>query len=97
MNRKLDPDLFRAMWDANVGAREIAAYFGLAHPNSVSKRAREWGYPKRNCSKWNAISVLTFFMAKTARTEQAAMISAEMVDKRRDNRLVGAEHARGVM
>lgn len=36
-------------------------------------------------------------MAESARVEQAAMIAAEMADKRRDNnKFVGADHARGV-
>lgn len=44
-----------------------------------------------------AQGVLGARMAEAARTEQAAMINAELVDKRRDNRLVGSEHARRVM
>ena len=84
MNRKLDPVLFRKMWDANVGAAEIATYFGLSHANSISKRAREWGMPKRKCSRWNAITVAQFFLGETARIERAALWNAEMVDGHRD-------------
>ena len=84
MNRKLDPDLFRKMWLANVGAAEIAAYFGLSHSNSISMRAREWGMPKRKCSRWNAITVAAFFLAETARTERAALWDAEMIDGHRN-------------
>jgi hypothetical protein len=36
-------------------------------------------------------------MAASARIEQAAMINAEMSDKRRDNRMVGSEHARAAL
>jgi len=84
LNRKLDPELFRKMWVANVGAAEIAAYFGLSHSNSISKRAREWGMPRRKCSRWNAISVAAFFLAETARAERAEWWNAEMVDGHRN-------------
>lgn len=83
MNRKLDPVMFRAMWDANVRAKDIAAYFGLSHQNSISKRAREWGFPRRNCNRWNMVSMLRFLMEKTAKAERDAMWSSEMMDGKR--------------
>ena len=86
MNRKLDPDLFREMWVENVSAKDIAAHFKLSHPNSISKRAREWGLPKRNCNRWNMVSMLRFLMEKTAKAERDALWNAEMMDGQRRNK-----------
>lgn len=94
MNRKVEPTLFREMWMANVSATDIAIYFGLSHPNAVSKRAREWGFPKRKCTRWNMVPMMAFMLAKSARAEQAAFIAADMADKCRNNRIVGADRAR---
>ena len=47
-------------------------------------RAREWGMPKRKCSRWNAITVAAFFLAETAKAERAALWDAEMIDGHRN-------------
>lgn len=70
-NRKLDPALFRRMWDANVGAASIAEHFGV-NTVTVTVRARQWGFPKRKCSRWNAISATAFLMRECAASEAAA-------------------------
>lgn len=79
--RKIDPVVMRAMWDANVGATEIAKHFGITNCNSVSKRARLWGFPPRNCNRHNSISVLAFFMRADAQEMRAQWELAEMVDR----------------
>lgn len=79
MNRKVDPALMRAMWDFNVSPTEIARYFGV-HPTTITKRSIEWGFPARNCTRWNSMSVAGFLLAQAAREEQAALRLAEMVD-----------------
>jgi hypothetical protein len=81
--RKIDPVRFRAMWDANVGSADIARAFGVCQP-CVNLRAREWGFPKRNCTRWNMVPLARFLWAETARKEQAALRLAEMVDGYRD-------------
>lgn len=78
-NRKLEPRLFREMWDANVKPSHIAAFFGV-HPECVTKRARLWGFPARNCTRWNSVTLAAFLLGRAARTEQAALRLAEMVD-----------------
>jgi hypothetical protein len=74
-NRKIEPVLFRAMWDANVSPREIAAHFGV-HPQCVSQRARAWRFPKRKCYKHSVVPIVAFFMARVAKSEQAAARAA---------------------
>lgn len=69
--RKLDPAMFRKLWDANVSPRDIARVFGCSPP-TVTERARMWGFPPRDCHKWNVVSVEAFAMAISARAEQAA-------------------------
>jgi hypothetical protein len=66
------------MWDANVKPTEIAAHFGC-HPDCVVRRAREWGFPPRDCTRWNSLTLEDFqyvmmrdAMAETAKAEQAA-------------------------
>jgi len=69
--RKLEPGMFRKLWDANVSPRDIARVFGCS-PQTVTKRARAWGFPPRDCHKWNVVSVEAFVLAASARAEQAA-------------------------
>lgn len=88
LNRKIDPALFREMWDANVGQAAIAAYFGC-HIDCVAKRSREWGFPKRHCNRWNAISIAGFLLARSASETAAALRMAEMVDNFQVGRWAG--------
>lgn len=109
--RKHDPALLAEMWAAGVSTSDIAQHFGLAHHACVSTAARCMGLPRRQRGPsgrmnggWRpTITAAAFFearlaqrMARSAREEQAAMIAAEMVDRREDNRPVGIDHARGV-
>jgi hypothetical protein len=77
--RKLEPVLFREMWEANVKPAHIAAYFGV-HVENISKRARLWGFPDRDCNRWNSITMAAFILRRAARLEQAALWNADMVD-----------------
>jgi hypothetical protein len=77
--RRLKKELFREMWDANVKPAHIAGFFKVC-PENVTKRARIWGFPDRDCHRWNSITMTTFLLARAARVEQAALINAEMVD-----------------
>lgn len=90
--RKIDPVRFRRMWDANVGSADIARAFGVTQPG-VNLRARQWGFPKRNCTRWNMVPLVRFLWAETARQEQAAMKLAEMVDGYRDPRSIRGKAA----
>lgn len=77
--RKLEPALFREMWDANVKPSHIAAFFKV-HIENVTKRARLWDFPPRDCTRWNSITMAEFILRRAARAEQAALWNAEMVD-----------------
>jgi hypothetical protein len=90
--RKIDPERFRRMWDANVGSADIARAFRVTQP-CVNLRAREWGFPKRNCTRWNMVPLVRFLLAETARETEAALRLAEMVDGYRDPRNTGRRAA----
>ena len=101
--KKKDEALFVYLYKSGVAINEIAAHFGISNRAVGNNRARlglaprDLGFmPTTTISDLIQIE-LARHMAAASKVEQAAMIAAEMVDKRRDNRLVGAEHARGVM
>ena len=81
-NRKVDPALFREMWDANVGVKAIAAFFDV-HQGTIVKRSQEWEFPARVCNRWNSISIMGFLLGRAAKIEQAALRNAEMIDHNR--------------
>ncbi len=82
-SRKLEPVLFRKLWDANVSPTEIGRIFGCC-PQTVTKRSREWGFPPRDCHRWNVVSVAAVMLAASARETEAALRLSEMVDGFRD-------------
>lgn len=79
-NRKVDPITFRALWDGNAGLADMAAYF-RAHPGNLINRARAWGFPERNCTRWNMRPVLAVLMEQTAQQERAAAREGEAVGR----------------
>lgn len=101
------PADFDLMWRAGVRQTDIMATADgtVRYFRSVSNEARRRGLPPRTAGCQRRLISLDDYramrlgraMASAARVEQAAMINAEMADKRRDNRMVGSEHARGVM
>jgi hypothetical protein len=108
---KHDPKLLAEMWDAGVSSAAIAAHFGMADHTSASQAARKMGLrPRvrgpsgyRNGGWLPTITVEEFTqirlakaMAAAARSEQAAMINAEMVD-RSGSGPVGYNHAQGLV
>ena len=80
-NRKVDPLMCRLMWSANVGLNDMAAFFDV-HPIGLARRVRLWGFPPRDCNRWNATPMATFLMARSAAETRGAMKAAEMVDAR---------------
>jgi len=96
--------LFKAMWTDGVSLAEIGRVFGV-DPMTVSSWPPKYDLPRRQkgphqismkVSEWREAH-LARAMAASARIEQAAMINAGMSDKRRDNRMVGSEHARAAL
>lgn len=77
--RKIDPDLLREMWAANIGLAEMAAFFGCTH-TAVIRRRKALGLPDRECNRWTAVPVIAFLLARSARESAAALWDAEMVD-----------------
>jgi hypothetical protein len=77
--RKIDPLMCRLMWSANVGLADMAAFFDV-HPIGLARRARIWGFPPRDCNRWNATPIAAFLMARSAAETRGAMKMAEMVD-----------------
>lgn len=90
--KKIDPVLFRKLWDANVSPVEIGRLFNCC-PQNVTKRAREWGFPQRDCHKWNVVSLAAFILSVSARETQAALKMAKMVDGFRDARSITGKRA----
>lgn len=78
--------MFRAMWVANVGLRDMQRHFGCCH-TAISKAARRLGFPPRNATRWNTITIAQFMdqqtaakMAEAARSERSMWAHVEMID-----------------
>lgn len=78
--RKIQPELFREMWEAGVSTHEIARHFGLSCHSSACAMARHLDLPRRvrgKSGKMNGgcaatITVREFYEMKLARRMAAA-------------------------
>lgn len=101
------PADFNQMWRAGVLIADImqAAVTEQVDVRCVSREARRRGLPPRNKgARWKAITMdeyrqinLAKAMAKTARIEQAAFISANLADRVTATRFVGHDHAKAAI
>jgi hypothetical protein len=78
--------LLRSMWVANVGLREMQRHFGCCH-TAITKAARRLGFPPRNATRWNIITIAEFMdqqtaarMVEAAKTERSMWAHVEMID-----------------
>jgi hypothetical protein len=76
-----DADLFAEMWAAGVGSADIASFFDVGRRTVINTRDR-LGLAPRSSGVRPQATVLSFFMARTAREEQAQLCLAEMVEER---------------
>lgn len=86
-----DDDLFRAMWSAGVTINDMAAHFGV-NEKSIRNHVQRLGLPKRGCYGWSSITMAEFqvqttlqAMKASAAQTRAALIDAEMLDRRGRN------------